>query len=224
MSAPGATVRCVLGFATAAILLGGTGGTGLGDLRWMAPSTPTCNHVITMPTALIQAEDRVEGWFAGRVPDGWFLRPPEVAFDREEILVVGRIAQPDYPRKASATAKAAACSARIDRFREETRDRRIGIALEAEHLCGRKVSWGAECGGVLKLFTTLSVPVMTRLRLAERAVLDVLEDAGVARSRSDALAWCVRLVGANQEEWLKDLREAFSEVERVRSGGPVEEV
>src|SRR5919106_1106001 len=177
-----------------------------------------------MTTIERDLEERLAGWFAGRVPDRWFTGPPEVDTDREEVLVVGTLAEPEYPRGASAAAKGAAREARIDRFREESRDRRIGIALEAEHLFGRKVSWGAECGGVLKLFTTLSVPVMTRLRMAERAVLDVLEDAGVARSRSDALAWCVRLVGANQEEWLKDLREAFSEVERVRSGGPVEEV
>ena len=53
-----------------------------------------------------------------------------------------------------------------------------------------------------------------------RAVLDVLEDAGVARSRSEALAWCVRMVGANLDEWLRDLRTAFEHVERVRARGP----
>lgn len=164
--------------------------------------------------------DEVAGWFGGRVPDGWFTEPPEVRSDREEILVVGRIPEPEHPRGATAAARRAARSARIRRFREETRDRRIGIALEAQHLWNRKVSWGAECGDVRELFTTLSLPVMTRLRLAERAVLDTLVDAGVARSRSDALAWCVRLVGANQEEWLADLRQAFEEVERVRAEGP----
>ena len=50
---------------------------------------------------------------------------------------------------------------------------------------------------------------MTRLRMAERRVLDTLVEAGVARSRSHALAWCVRLVGEKQEEWLGDLREAL---------------
>lgn len=165
-------------------------------------------------------EQEVAGWFAGRVPDGWFIEPPEVATDREEIVVVGRVPEPELPRGMSAAAKAAARSARIQRFREESRDRRIGIALEGEHLYGRKVSWGASCGDQRELFTTLSVPVMTRLRQAERQVLDTLEDAGVARSRSDALAWCVRLVGTKQEEWLADLREAFEEVERVRSQGP----
>ena len=173
-----------------------------------------------MATTEADLEERLQGWFAGRIPDGWFTEPPEVENDRDEVLVVGRLPEPEYPRRASAAAKGAAREARIDRFREDSRDRRIGIALEAEHLFDRKVSWGAECGDVRKLFTTLSVPVMTRLRLAERRVLDTLEDARVARSRSDALAWCVRMVGSNLEEWLAHLREAYAEVERVRAEGP----
>jgi hypothetical protein len=172
------------------------------------------------PAVLSQAERDIAAWFTGRLPDGWFEGRPEITADREEILVVGRLATPELPRGTSTAAKAAACSGRIDRFREESRNRRIGIALEAEYLFGRKISWGAECGPVGRLFTTLSVPVMTRLRLAERLVLDVLEDAGVARSRSEALAWCVRLVGANEDEWLKELRKAFGHVERVRATGP----
>ena len=172
------------------------------------------------PATTSELEEEVAGWFAGRVPDGWFTGPPQVDVDREEILVVGTIPQPDYPRGSSAASRAAARRARIQRFREESRDRRIGIALEGEHLFGRKVSWGAVCGDQQQLFTTLSVPFMTRLRLAERRVLDTLEDAGVARSRSDALAWCVRLVSAKQDEWLGDLRTAFEGVERVRARGP----
>ena len=61
---------------------------------------------------------------------------------------------------------------------------------------------------------------MTRLRQADRQVLDTLVAAGVARSRSDALAWCVRLVGRNADEWLGKLREAMADVERVRAEGP----
>ena len=167
-----------------------------------------------------QTTDEVAGWFAGRIPDEWFMAAPEVEVDRDEILVVGRIEEPDYPRGSSAAAKSSARAARIARFREETRERRIGIALEAEHRFGRKVSGGAECGDIRRTFTTLSVPMMTRLRMAERAVLDVLVDAGVARSRSEALAWCVRLVGANEEAWLKDLKKAFEQVEKVRAAGP----
>jgi hypothetical protein len=169
---------------------------------------------------LTEADQEIAGWFAGRVPDGWFTRPPDVAADREEILVVGRIPEPPYPRGSTDLARAAAREARIQLFREETRERRVGIALEAEHLFRRTVSWGAECGDVRALFTTVSVPVMTRLRMAERAVLDVLEDTGVARSRSEALAWCVRMVGANLDDWLRDLRRAFEHVERVRATGP----
>jgi hypothetical protein len=61
---------------------------------------------------------------------------------------------------------------------------------------------------------------MTRLRQSERAVLDTLVDAGVAKSRSDALAWCVKLVGRHSDDWLTQLREAMTEVERVRAAGP----
>jgi hypothetical protein len=64
---------------------------------------------------------------------------------------------------------------------------------------------------------------MTRLRMSERAVLDTLVDAGVARSRSEALAWCVRLVGKNEEAWIDRLREALVSVEQVRAEGPASE-
>ena len=40
-------------------------------------------------------------------------------------------------------------------------------------------------------------------------MLDTLVDAGVARSRSHALAWCVRLVGDHEGEWIDQLREAI---------------
>jgi hypothetical protein len=116
--------------------------------------------------------------------------------------------------------RAAAAQDRIRRFREETRGRRIEIAREAEHHFRRKVSWGVVCSPVTEMFTTLSVPVMTRLRQSERRVLDTLVDAGVARSRSDALAWCVRLTGENADAWLSRLRAALRHVEEVRDQGP----
>lgn len=165
--------------------------------------------------------DEVQGWFAGRLPDGWFTGPSEVTFDREEILVVGALPEPDVGKGATAGARAAAHESKIDGWREETRERRMRIAQEAERRFGRKVSWGATCGEARKLFTTLSVPHMTRLRMPERAVLDTLVEAGVARSRSEALAWCVRLVGENQAEWIGKLREALAGVEQVRAEGPI---
>ncbi len=157
-------------------------------------------------------------WFAARIPDGWFERPAEVSADGEEILVIGSL--PDVDLKGTEAARDEARRARIARFRQESRDRRMAIATEAERRAGRRVSWGAECGGVTELFTTASVPVMTRLRMPERKVLDTLVAAGVARSRSDALAWCVRLVGKHQGDWIETLRDALTKVEEVRRRGP----
>lgn len=164
--------------------------------------------------------ERLRGWFAGRLPRDWFEGPVELTVDREEITVVGRLPAPTLAEGASDAERAAAESGRIKEFRERTRETRIGIAREIEHRGGRKVAWGARCGGTDELFTTLSVPVMTRLRQPERQVLDTLVAAGVARSRSDALAWCVRLVGRHTEDWLAELREAMTAVERVRAQGP----
>lgn len=163
---------------------------------------------------------KLQGWFTGQIPDGWLTGPPEVTVDRDEILVVGTVADPELGAEADDAARATARAARVDAFREDTRIQRIRIAERAEQKFGRKVAWGASCGDVRMVFTTLSVPVMTRLRMHDRVVLDTLVDAGVARSRSDALAWCVRLVGENQTEWMEQLREALVHVEKVRAGGP----
>jgi Arc/MetJ-type ribon-helix-helix transcriptional regulator len=142
-----------------------------------------------------------------------------VVVDREEITVVGQLPALDGDFDDDA-ARAAAESGRISRFREETRDERIEVARQAEHRYGRKVAWGAKLGSTEELFTTLSVPVMTRLRQEERLILDTLVDAGVARSRSEALAWAVRLVGEHADEWLGSLREAMSKVDDLRAQGP----
>src|SRR3954469_15471068 len=167
-----------------------------------------------------QHEEKLRGWFAGRLPTDWYAGPPEVSVDREEITVVGPLTAPDVAADATDAERAAAAAGRITAFREQTRDARITIAREAEHRFGRKVAWGAQCGDRRELFTTLSVPVMTRLRQSDRRVLDTLVDAGVARSRSDALAWCVRLVGHNADTWLTELREALQSVQKVRAAGP----
>ena len=160
------------------------------------------------------------GWFSGRLPDDWFTEPAEVTTDREEILVVGRLAEPDYPKDADDAVRASARAARIQRFREDTREQRMRIADEAEQRTGRKVAWGARCGDERRVVTSLAVPVMTRLRMSERPVLDTLVGAGVARSRSDALAWCVRLVRDHQGEWIDQLRDALVAVNEARASGP----
>lgn len=169
---------------------------------------------------MVHSDDDIRGWFAGQLPDDWFNSAPEVTSDREEILVMGTLPEPKLEDDASEETRYAAASARIRKFREETRDERMRIADAAEQRFGRKVSWGALCGDKRRRFTTHGVPVMTRLRMPQRAVLDTLIDAGVARSRSEALAWCVRLVGKHEADWLEELREAMTRVEQVRSEGP----
>jgi hypothetical protein len=146
----------------------------------------------------------IKTYFKEQLPKEWFTGEPSIDIDDDEILLVGVL-------PSSTTAA---------EFREDTREGRMTIASDAESRFGRKVSWGIEIDGQRTLFTTLGMPVMTRLRFPERAVLDTLVTAGVARSRSEALSWCVKLVGRHQSEWLGDLRAALVDVERVRTEGP----
>lgn len=165
--------------------------------------------------------ERVRGWFHGRLPREWQEEaPPDVVVDREEITVRIHLAVPETPRDVSAAEAAETRAGAAQGFREDTREQRITIARDAEHRFRRKVAWGVVVGEHEELFTNLAVPVMTRLRQPQRQVLDTLVDAGVARSRADALGWCVRLVGEHTEEWLGQLREAMTRVEEVRRRGP----
>ena len=146
----------------------------------------------------------IREFFEDRLPAEWFVGAPSIESDEEEILCVGALPP----------------GATVEGFRETTRQERVAVAQEAASRFGRIVSWGVEHEGVTTLFTTHSAPVMTRLKLRERAVLETLIDGGIARSRSEALAWCVKLVARHQEDWLAELREALGAVEQVRVGGP----
>src|SRR6476469_683053 len=170
--------------------------------------------------------DDAAAWLSGRLPDGWFTEAPEVTVDREEIVIVGTLPPVEGEcgeGDAGGAERAAAAAGRISRFRETTRDERIEIARQAEHCYQRKVAWGARLGEQVELFTVASVPVMTRLRQPERIVLDTLVDSGVARSRSDALAWAVRRGGEHADEWLTELRAAMANVDDLRAKGPTGE-
>ena len=164
-------------------------------------------------TASIPATSDAElaDWFADACPEGWFAATPSVRFDTDEILVTGDLGQPgaglDHEQQIVA-------------FREATRDQRMEIADRAQSRFQRRVSWGVECGETEVRFTTVNAPAMTRLRLDERAVLDSLIAGGIARSRSEALAWCVRLVGQHEGDWIAELRDAVDQVARVRDDGP----
>ena len=164
--------------------------------------------------------ERVRGWFTGRLPADWTAEPPEITIDREEITVVLTIAAVAAAEGASDAERAEARAGRARAFREDTREQRMDIASEAQHRYERKVSWGVRVGEHGELWTHVAAPTMTRLRQKERLVLDTLVDAGVARSRADALAWCVRLVGQHEGDWLAELRDAMGAVADVRGRGP----
>jgi hypothetical protein len=147
----------------------------------------------------------VQDFFEAKVPKAWHVGPLVIELDDDEILCVATL-----PGDGT-----------TDDFRKTTRAERVAIANDAAERFRRKVSWGVQGQeGERTLFTTQSAPITTRLRLPERVVLDTLVNAGVARSRADALSWCVKLVARHQAKWLADLRGALVDVERVRADGP----
>ena len=165
--------------------------------------------------------DDIKGWFAGRIPQGWFSGAPDVRADREEIWVIGTLPDVDLGTNASKESLEAARQGRIKQFREDTREARMKVAEEASRQFGRSVAWGVRIGDTQQMFTHMALPVMTRLRLPEREILDTLIDSGVARNRAHALAWCVRLVEKNEQEWLSELRDAIAKVGQIRNQGPL---
>jgi hypothetical protein len=167
-----------------------------------------------------EQQERVRGWFTGRLPADWTAESADITVDREEITVLLTIPDVDAGADASDAERAEARAGRAKAFREETREARMKIDREAQHRYERKVSWGLRVGDHAELWTNVAAPVMTRLRQPQRLVLDTLVDAGVARSRSEALAWCVRLVGQHEEDWLAELRDAMGTVADVRDRGP----
>ncbi len=192
---------------------GGPGGRGRG--RGRGPMGGPFGRPGGWQQADLPPADDAAQWFVGRLPGDWFVGDLQVSVDREEIVVVGELPPVDGQSDSPAAAEG-----RISRFREQTRQERMSIAQQAQARYGRTVSWGASIGEHRELFTHLAVPVMTRLRQPQRQVLDTLVDAGVARSRSEALAWSVALVGEHIEPWLADLRTKMAEVDKLRAQGP----
>lgn len=188
--------------------------------------------------------DRITGWFRARLPEEWAPTEAEITVDREEITVLLALTDVALADADSDDVAAEARGARAEAFREESRKRRMELAEAAQRRFGRAVSWGVRVPGPggpgseggrdsgdasvgpddadrhRELWTHVAAPVMTRLRQPQRMVLDTLVEAGVARSRADALAWCVRLVGQHEDDWLGELRAAMTGVREVRERGP----
>lgn len=163
----------------------------------------------------------ISAWFMGRLPDEWVTTAsPSIDIDRDEITVTITLEPPKLGGDASDDDVAEAFAGRMTGWREDTRERRMKIARHAEHRFDRKVAWAVRCGDRTEVFNNLAAPVMTRLRQPERLILDTLVEANIARSRADAVAWCVRLVGQNAESWLRELRTAMRSVEEIRATGP----
>jgi hypothetical protein len=134
---------------------------------------------------------KIDDWFRQRLPEAWSSGGAEIDIDREEIIVL-------LPQADSGPTN----------FRDSTRDERIALARQAEETFARKVSWGVLRQGIRRLFTTVRTPITAELAMPERRVLDTLTKSGLAANRSDAVAWCIRLVGQHEADWLRDLRDA----------------
>jgi hypothetical protein len=119
----------------------------------------------------------IGAWFASRLPNTWFAGPAEVTSDGEEILVLGVLPDVELAAGTAPEAREAARVARIDRFREETREERVKIARDAERRFRRKVAWGASCGDETRIFTTLSLPCVRLVGLHESDWIKGLREA-----------------------------------------------
>lgn len=93
----------------------------------------------------------VQGWFAGRLPEGWFTGT-EVTIEDDQIVVLGTLPEMEIDAAAPPEFRESAAAGRIARFREQTRRQRIVIAREAEERFGKYVTWGARQDGVTKRF------------------------------------------------------------------------
>jgi hypothetical protein len=149
---------------------------------------------MVMTQDVVQLQLRLAEWLGERVPSDWLSGPVEVEVDREEAMIVVPLA----PGVAAAS------------FREATRDQRIRLAQQAEEAFGVKISWGTSRDGRRRLFTTVRAPVAVALAMPERRILDGLVTAGVAADRAEAVAWCVRLVGRHEADWLRDLSDGVA--------------
>lgn len=169
---------------------------------------------MTTTTADIQA------WFDSHIDKSWGSEGVTIKTDDDEILAIVKVSTEDGDLPESKDEKEIAIKRIARRFRKATRQSRMSVADSAQELFERKVSWGVQAGEDTYLFTHVTAPAMTRLRISEREVLDTLVNSGVASSRSEALGWCVKFVRDNESEWLESLRDAFKSVEEVRNAGP----
>jgi hypothetical protein len=155
-------------------------------------------------------EAELEGWLLARLPAELAASAPQLQAYDDELVIMLTVAGDE-------SAGEGAARARIAELREASRPLRMQLARELQGALRRSVAWGMRLGAAEELFTTRSMPVMTRLNRSERDVLDTLVAAGVADTRSAALAYTVRAFSIAHGEWLTEVRTAIEQVQQVRS-------
>ena len=160
--------------------------------------------------------NELQSWIQERAPANLLAGPPEIAIYDDEVVIVLPLVTAELDDALTGEERPAAERNLIARRREETRPWRMKQARELQSRLGRSVAWGMRAGASEALFSTRSVPVMTRLGRTERDVLDTLVAAGVADTRSAALAYAVRAFAAEHPDWLDEVRQAIAQVDQVR--------
>jgi hypothetical protein len=158
----------------------------------------------------------LQPWLQERLPAQLLAGAPEVAIYDDEVVIMLPVGA-EQPGAEGADEQREAVLRLIAQRREETRALRMRLAQELQAVVGRPVAWGMRVGTISALFTTRTAPVMTRLGRAERDVLDTLVAAGVADTRSSALAYTVRAFAAEHADWLSEVRQAIEQVDQVRA-------
>lgn len=156
-------------------------------------------------------------WIQERMPSELLSGPPELSIYDDEAVVLLPIAVRELPGGASARR---APARRVSADRAAPRKLApCACAWRASCKSSLSCQWPGACaaGSTEALFTTRSAPVMTRLGRAEREVLDTLVAAGVADTRSSALAYAVRAFAIEHASWLAEVRDAIAQVEQVRA-------
>lgn len=160
--------------------------------------------------------DELVQWLAARLPEALLAAPPRLALYDDELVAVLSPLVPELESDDEDQRRGHE-RALIARLREETRPLRMRLAAELQPLLGRPVAWGMRLGGSEALFSTRTVPVMTRLNRREREVLDTLVATGVADTRSAALAYCVRVFASEHDDWLGEARAVAEQAQQVRA-------
>ncbi|MCG8351634.1 MAG: hypothetical protein MI924_28030 [Chloroflexales bacterium] len=159
--------------------------------------------------------EELQQWLQSKLPATLTAMPPRIKIYSDEVVIV--LYPNEAPMPDDSIDQRSAEQALIAYQRELTRSLRMRLADEIQKKLRLPVAWGMRIGESEVLFTTRTIPVMTRLGRIERDVLDTLVAAGVAETRSSALAYTVRAFAAEHADWLAEVSQVIEQVRQVRS-------